>query len=379
MARASPRGNRSLELASGAVTTRRDCAISRGRFAWFALVLVAALFSFICAEVTARIYWRLCCGVPVLKPDQILFAYYPELGTSGELPEILRPVPPTQASHSDEFYDILLLGGSVLHKSWGTVEMELREQLAYLGQRKVRVFNLAMPAHTSRDSWIKYAALRDARFDLVIFYHGINETRVNNAPPEIFRQDYGHYSWYETVNALTPYHGTAFLALLYTLRYLAISARHNFAKDHYISTYVIRKDWIRYGVDSRSVTSFKQNLSAILDLASQRGDRVLLMTFATYVPENYSREAFNKKQLDYGLHRAPIEWWGLREHVLATIAAHNEIVRELAVQHRDVLFVDQARLMPVSARYFNDPCHLTALGSTKFVENIVDALFSRGK
>ena len=64
------------------------------------------------------------------------------------------------------------------------MEMELREQLAYLGQRNVRIFNLAMPAHTSRDSWLKYAALRDARFDLVIFYHGINEARVNNAPPE---------------------------------------------------------------------------------------------------------------------------------------------------------------------------------------------------
>jgi hypothetical protein len=32
---------------------------------------------------------------------------------------------------------------------------------------------------------------------------------------------------------------------------------------------------------------------------------MLLMMFATYVPENYSREAFTKKQLGYGLLPSP--------------------------------------------------------------------------
>jgi hypothetical protein len=106
---------------------------------------------------------------------------------------------------------------------------------------------------------------------------------------------------------------------------------------------------------------------------------MLIMTFATYVPENYSREAFKNKQLDYGLHRAPIEWWGAPEHVLATVAVHNEIVRSMAAQHTNVLFVDQASLMPQSGRYFNDPCHLTVLGSTEFVKNIVMVLLASDK
>jgi hypothetical protein len=46
----------------------------------------------------------------------------------------------------------------------------------------------------------------------------------------------------------------------------------------------------------------------------------------------------------------------------------------MASKHKNVLFVDQARLMQGSARYFNDPVHLTLLGSHKFVENIVEAL-----
>jgi hypothetical protein len=363
----------------GAAPARHHKLRHVGWCAKLALLFLSALVCVVTAEVTARVFWRLCCGIPLLKPDQILYAYYPELRTSGELPEVLRSVAPRWPIHGDEFYDILFLGGSVLQKDWGPVEMELREQLARLGHRNVRIFNLAMPAHTSRDSLLKYAALGEARFDLVIFYHGINEARVNNAPPEIFREDYSHYSWYEVVNALAPYHGTASLALPYTLRYLTVNMRYNLTKDRYVSTFVVRKDWVQYGGEPRSAASFQRNLSAILDLAMKRGDRVLLMTFATYVPENYSREAFNSKQLDYDLHRAPIEWWGTREHIMATVAVHNEIIRHMAAQHPNVLFVDQASLMPRSGRYFNDPCHFTVLGATKFVDNMVRVLLASDK
>ena len=40
------------------------------------LVLVAAVIFFIGAEVTARVYWRACCGVSLLKPDEILYDEY---------------------------------------------------------------------------------------------------------------------------------------------------------------------------------------------------------------------------------------------------------------------------------------------------------------
>jgi hypothetical protein len=256
------------------------------------------------------------------------------------------------------------------------VETELREQLAALGHRDVRIFNLAMPAHTSRDSLLKYGALTDDRFDLVIFYHGINEARVNNAPPDLFREDYGHYSWYEVVNTLAPYHGSAYFALPYTLRYLAIAARSYLTKNRFISTYEVRKEWARYGKDPRSAASFSRNVNGILELASQRGERLVLMTFALYIPEDYSRKAFTEKRLDYRLHRAPIEWWGLPEHVMNAVSAHNQIVHGVAARHEQVLLVDQAGLMPGSALYFNDPCHLTAAGAARFVENMLAVLGS---
>ena len=100
----------------------------------------------------------------------------------------------------------------------------------------------------------------------------------------------------------------------------------------------------------------------------------MLMTFATYVPVDYSPEAFKAKRLNYGLHRISIELIGAREHVLNTLAVHNGIVRKLAAQHEGVLFVDQASLMAAEPRYFNDVSHLTVVGSLKFAENLLAVL-----
>lgn len=330
------------------------------------LLVLCALLWAAATEGAVRAFWRLRHGVPFRDPGRVLYAYYPEM----------IQVDMVHPDHGDGSYDILLLGGSALHDGYGAVAQVLKEQLAAHGRHNVRIFNLAMPAHTSRDSWLKYSHL-DARFDLVVVYHGINEARANNVPPELFRDDYSHYAWYEEVNALAPYDGKARFALPYTLRYLLIRTRHLLRRDGYVPIDAPRDDWVQYGSDPRSAACFERNLSALLDLAQSRGDQVLLMTYATYVPEDYSLESFRMKRLDYTLHLRPIELWGKREHVLLTVARHNEVVRRLAARSGNVLFVDQERLMPGSARYFNDPCHLTVIGSQTFVENLLPVLLPR--
>lgn len=321
----------------------------------------------IAAEFTARAFFWFYYGVPFTDPGRVLYTYYPEL----------RQVDDAWPSRSGQYYDVLLLGESVLHREWGEVEPALREALAYSGHRNVRIFNLAEPAHTSRDSWLKYAALDRGRFQLVIVYDGINETRANNAPPELFRDDYGHYAWYATANALAPYHPSATLALPYTLRYLSENARSVLHPDRYVPTHSPRPEWLQYGAHPRTPAAFERNIESILNLAAQRGDRVMLMTFATYVPEHYTIGAFKEKRLDYGLHLNAIEIWGKPENVLATVAAHNDVIRSLAARHPGVLLVDQARLMVGSNRFFNDVCHLTLVGSQEFAEHIVAALQHR--
>ena len=261
-----------------------------------------------------------------------------------------------------------------MYPAWGRIEDDLYEQLAAKGHNNVRIFNLAFPAHTSRDSLLKYSALGDSRFDLVVFYHGMNDVRVNNAPPDIFREDYSHYSWYKVINTFASYHGRAYFALPYTLHYLVVGIQGTLGSEQVVPTHIPRGDWVRYGKEPRSTVSFERNLSALLDVAAQRGDRVLLMTFASHVAKDHSREATSQKRRANGLRPDPIEIWGVCEHVAHTVAKHNEIVRRLAAKREDVLFVDQAKLMDGDADCFFDPCHLTDGGCSKFVENMLAVL-----
>jgi hypothetical protein len=313
-------------------------------------------------ELAARLFWRLH-GVPFAHPERVLQAYYPGLA------KIDQRNPKWAAARSH----VLLLGGSTLHPRWGTIQAELREQLAFAGYRDVRIFNLAAAGLTSRDSRLEYQAIGDEHFDLVLVYDGMNEARANNVPPDLFRDDYGHYGWYEIVNALSRHQGRARFALPYTLEYLGLRLRQLVLASHYVSRNGPRPDWLRYGDTVRSAGPFEANLRAILARASSRGEHVLLMTFATWVPQDYSLERFSTGQLPYGLHETPLELWGDPYDVQRAVAVHNAVVRAVANENRGVGFVDQARLLAGEPRWFNDPCHLSLLGARRFVHNLLPA------
>jgi hypothetical protein len=210
-------------------------------------------------------------------------------------------------------------------------------------------------------------------FDLVVVYHGINETRTNNAPPEVFRSDYGHYSWYRFVNAIDRDRLLEFVALPYFVKHASIALRDRFGLSVVIPTSEPRAEWLEYGVDVKSDGPFRENLSAILDMAESRGDPVLLMTFVLNIDARYTDESFRALELDYTRHRSPLRWWGTPQAVAAGVEAHNGVVRELAAGRR-TLFVDQAALMPRERRLYNDPCHLTVVGSGMFVDNMMESL-----
>src|SRR5262245_49134174 len=260
-------------------------------------------------------------GVPMTRPDRVLQAFYPGLSQidvqddrwQGGTPRVLR------------------LGGSTLHPRWGNVQDELREQLAFAGVPKLRIVNLAKPGLTSRDSRLAYEAIGEAeRFDLVVVYDGLNEARANNAPPEVFRDDYAHYGWYEIVNRLARQQGTARWSLPYTLEYLGLRIRQVAFPQRYVPRNRPRPDWIGYGATVRTTEPFAANLRAILGRAARRGEPVLLMTFALWTPEGESPTVVEARQFRYGPHRTPLELWGEPAQVRAAVAAHNEVIRSLA-------------------------------------------------
>ncbi|MCF8062168.1 MAG: hypothetical protein K9M82_06605 [Deltaproteobacteria bacterium] len=318
-------------------------------------VLALVLLEGIC-----RTEWSLRAEAPFLSPN--LYFYYPELRAVLEAEE---------GGEGD--LDVLLLGGSVLHEDWGTIPQTLQERLTLAARREVRVHNLARPGHTTLDSWYKYrrAAARD--FDLVLVYHGINELRLNNCPEDVFRPDYGHYSWYRVINRFERRPGWPDLALLYALIYRGTRLHEKvIAPDAYISRDRPEDSMVRFGGEIKTVQAFQRNLTSLLDLARERKQPVILMTFCSYLPENYTLERFQEGALDYCLHSCAVEIWGEREHVVKGLQAHNRVIRNLEERFSEgVRLVDQEERMPRGRDYFNDVCHLTQRGCDVFVENIV--------
>lgn len=329
-------------------------------------ILIIAVTTFIALEISARVFWKIKYRLPLSKPDKVLNAFYPELTEFDWRYEEL--------TSNEDALDILLLGGSVLNRYWGTIEQDLREQLTAQLKRPVRIYNMAEIGHTSRDSYLKYVVLEEQQFDLIIFYHGINESRANNVPADLFKDDYSHYSWYETVNMLKEYHNRSFLALPYTLKLLYVQLKEKLETVRYVSMDGPRKDWIKFGENVKSASSFKKNLQALIAMADTRNETILLMTFATHLPENYSQKLFNAQALDYSLHLSYVELWGNPTHVKKAVDRHNDVIRGIKQQYDHLLFVDQAKLMPKSQRYFNDICHLTAKGSTIFNDNMIEKI-----
>jgi hypothetical protein len=299
-----------------------------------------------------------------LHPERIVYRFYPGLESVAY-----------ERRHEarDGVVELLLLGGSVLNVEWSAIEALIAERLTGELRRPVRIYNLAEAAHTTRDSWLKYKRLGGDPFDLVVVYHGINEVRTNHVPPEMFRDDYGHYSWYRFVNAIDRDRYLPVVALPYFVKHAVIVLRDRFGVSNVLPTSDLRPEWLEYGLDVKSAGPFRENLSAILDLAESRGEPVLLMTFASHVAEGYSREAFEALELGYTRHRSPLRWWGTPETVVAGIEAHNAVIRDLAGA-RGTRFVDQAALIPGERRVYNDVCHFTVAGSELFVDNMMGEL-----
>jgi hypothetical protein len=333
---------------------------SHARFAPRGVAL--ALLLLLAAEAAARLFWSVRHPVAFFEPD-LLLAFYPEL----------RPLRDWRIRNDDEAFDVLVLSGSVLHPNWGFVQEFLLEELTYRTKRQVWIHNLSQRAHSSQDSWRKYASLARHRFDVVLFYHGINETRANNCPPEVFREDYGHYSWYRHLRRLDAHRESRIFVLPYTLAYAAARIAEGIGWRTVLSRDLPPQEWVHHGAQLKTVRPFRDNLTRVLDLAATRGEPVLLMTFAYYLPADYDRERFERRELDYVRHGSPVELWGDPRNVVAGIEAHNGVVRELAARY-GTLFVDQASLLPREGENFNDICHLSYKGSARFVENLLPAI-----
>ena len=342
-------------------------AISKRKKILFSLILAGSLT--ILLDCGARLVLKFQYGSGFFRPESGIYHYYPRLH------EVKR----LQIHRDDGLLDVLLLGASVLDE----VGPHLFSRLEHRNPGSVRVHNLAVPAHTSLDSYYKYRRLSDKEFDLVVFYHAINETRANNIQASDFKDDYSHYAWYETVNVFERYRAPQLSAIPLALSLAVARAKEQLGFARYLPVENPSRNDTQYGKNVKTRQAFGRNLEAILELANARGTPVLLMTFAYHVPEDYTFQRFVDRKLDYDpIHydtNLPIELWGKPENVVAGLRAHNEVIREAAVTFNKVIFADQERLVR-KGPLFVDICHLSTEGTTRFVDNImaaVEPLFAR--
>lgn len=322
-----------------------------------------ALFLLLLAELGARAFWK-ARGVPFFTAHKKIYrSFYPSIAPLER-----------ESLDDEECFDVLLLGGSVLHTDYGDIEHVLRERLTRAKRSCVRIHNLSAPAHTSLDSYYKYRHLTRKSFDVVIVYHGINEVRANNCPTSVFRSDYAHFSWYRLINDFERKADSRWLIFPYTIEFVVLKVVDRLGWSGFLPTHEPDPESLDHGCDIKTVESFRNNLAGILEIAARKKEPVLLMSFSYYLPENYSAERFERRSLDFTVHALPAELWGKPECVATAILAQNAIVEELAGGFDRVFFVDQQTLIPKEGRYFNDICHLTHEGCERFVDNIVAAI-----
>ena len=263
---------------------------------------------------------------------------------------------------------------------------ELVDRAPLFRQRdlSVRVVSAGVPAHTSFDSLWKYRYwYRNHDFDLVLYYHGINDARANNYPREVFRDDYTQFpyyrrfapvfAWVERHPLLSRSFAATFTRSL--VQRAKVQLAPTFAREAPYND-PLDDPWLAEGADLKTPPVFSRNVEEVLRLARDRGQKVLLLTYAYHLPSDYSNERFFARQTDYSFMPESVatEVWGRKENVVAAIEAHNAAIRRLAELHPDALFFDMERYMPKDRDHFIDICHWTDRGRETFARGVLEAI-----
>jgi hypothetical protein len=312
-------------------------------------------------ELGSHAYWGIFRKTSVFRPD-VWGLYFTEWGRSGVEGA-------TEANRDGEFR-VLLLGGSVMSPEFGSVEPKLQDELATRLGRKVRIYNLAYSARTSRDSLLKYRALEGKHFDLVVFYHGINDTHMNCCPTSMYRNDYTHCRWYSEIDLYQKLGSTRWIMSPFTLCFAAGTAADVMPVRSSIGRLNPDDAWMKYGADVKTRQAFHDNLAEIVERARGRQEPVLVMSFAYHLPQVAGGTRAAEKAEDYASGTSLVQVWGLPENVAHGIDVHNEVIRETVRRNPGMLFVDQHALMPRDREHFHDCCHLTEKGCSAFVQHI---------
>ena len=331
------------------------------------LGLTAFVLFYLIFELLSRIVLSFL-GYSFFKPKNFIVSHhYKELGA------VLK----TTITKDDGYTDILILGGSVISSSWSRMDTRLDSLLSNNTQQKIRVFDVAIPGHTSLDNAIKYDLLKNKQFDLVIFYEAINENRANNIKPAFFKKDYSHIEWYYHINLLRKHPEINYTTLPYLLHKAILTTVIKVGGYKFIETDNVRKENRPYGGVIKTEKSYEENLQAIIDLSKVKNEQLLLLGYTSFFPKvNFLGDPSDAQYFAKNCKKAAIVTvWGDTKNVEKGINIHNKVLAKLANTNNTHYF-DMQKAVPQEVDYFCDICHLSEKGCGVFAEKLVNYIHS---
>jgi hypothetical protein len=333
----------------------------------FIFGLISAFLIFIILELTGRLA-LFVMKYPFWQPSKVFYAE-------------IDSVQNTAISQSDEYFDILILGGSAISMNFGIHINKNLDSLLNLSPNhpKIRRFTVATPAHTSLDNLNKYSLLKDKRFDLVIFYEAINENRTNNIPPESFSDDYQHVSWYYDMAIMEQHPEVNWTVLPYLVHKSVNLLVDKIKGKQFLELNSISPDYVKYGAEIRSAKPYRNNIEQIIQESKKRNEKLLLMTYALYIPSSIVGNGGYADYRDFAgcQYPSPHHLWGDPVNVRKGVDMHNTILKELAAKNH-VLLLDMDKEMPRQKDYYCDICHLTEPGSKIFAQKMFQFITEKG-
>ncbi len=259
---------------------------------------------------------------------------------------------------------ILTLGGSAFFNRRMTDR--LIEALGAASAEPVEVVGAALRTHTTLSSVFKYDLLSRYDFDVVIIYHGVNDLWANHVMR--FRPDYFHLSpWYKRSRLLDR-------SVIYRLIY---NKWIYSGSDMVRNSNYLKANQAGFAAEH----TFRQNMTTLVDAIRRDASVPILMTFASSIPAHYSQAAFESRSLGYNnptdYDRCSAEVWGAPDFVREGLRKHNRIINEISAS-KQVLLLDQERLVGKDLRWFGDVCHFSEEGTDRFIRNIVEFLAANG-
>lgn len=326
----------------------------------FLLATVSIVLLLFTLELIGRTTLWVVMKYPFWQPSK---KFYPELE------KILRE----SISQTDDKFDILILGGSAMSMEFGLPINKALDSLLNqpVNGRKVRIFNAATPAHTSLDNLNKYKLLVKQRFDLVIYYEAINETRANNIAKQYFSDDYQHILWYYDLNLIKHHPEINWTVLPFIVHKGSNLLIDKLKGKTFLELHTVNPDFVKFGKEIKTAKPYRRNVEQIVVEAQKRGEKILLMTYALYVPPSVIGNGGYTDYRDFAdcQFPSPLWLWGDPINVQIGVNQHNLVIRQIANQYKTYLF-DIDKELPRTKDFYCDLCHLTESGGREFASKL---------